>query len=193
MSRLAAEQTFSDATDPRLVSFIVDREEDALREVVSRYGQAVVGLARRVLHDEALAQDIAQEVFVDLWHRCDRFDLKRGSLRSLLMTQAHGKSVDLIRSRNARTMREERTALERPDTNQDVDADLMQLATAVHVREALQQIPREESVAIELAYFGAHTYKEVARLLNLPEGTVKTRIRMGLRHLSELLSESERF
>jgi RNA polymerase sigma-70 factor, ECF subfamily len=191
VTALTTELALKDSNDSCLVALVAEGNEDALREIVCRYGQAVFGLARRILHDESLAQDIAQEVFVGLWQRHDRFDATRGSLRNLLMSQTHGRSVDLIRSRHARQAREEKAVGDQPIVVIDIDAALMSRTTATHVRQALLQIPSQEAVAIELAYFGANTYKQVAVLLELPEGTVKARIRSGLRHLNELLREHD--
>ncbi len=191
MTALGTEIALKGSTDAGLMALVAEGNEDALCEIVSRYGQSVFGLARRILHDESLAQDITQEIFVGLWQRHDRFDSTRGSLRNLLMSQTHGRSVDLIRSRHARQAREEKAVCEQPIVVIDIDAALMSRMTAAHVRRALLQIPSHEAVAIELAYFGANTYKQVAVLLELPEGTIKARIRSGLRHLNELLREHD--
>jgi RNA polymerase sigma-70 factor, ECF subfamily len=191
MTALSIEVALKSSSDSFLVALVAEHNEDALGEIVSRYGQAVFGLARRILHDESLAQDVTQEIFVGLWQRHDRFDSTRGSLRTLLMSQTHGRSVDVIRSRHARQAREERAVCEQPIVVIEVDAAVMSRTTAMRVREALLQIPAHEAVAIELAYFGANTYKQVAALLELPEGTIKARIRSGLRHLLELLREHD--
>ncbi len=177
------------ATDAELVDAIAARDESALAEVFKRHGQAVLGLARRLLSDPTLAEDMTQEIFVRLWNEPTRFDPHRGKLRTLLLTQTHGLAVDNIRSRNARRRREERVTYEAPPHSPDVDAAIMALTTAEQVRAALATLPTDERTAIELAYFGANTYRQVAELLGVPEGTIKTRIRTGLRRLHVAIAD----
>ncbi len=177
--------------DAALVAAIAGGDESALGEVYRRYGPAVNGLARRILSDASLADDVTQDVFVLLWKNCDRFDSNRGRLRTMLLTQTHGKSVDLIRSRNARALRETKVQETTPVAEAAIDAELMGMIEVQQVRQAVEQLPSDERVPLELAYFGGNTYRSVATLLGLPEGTVKTRIRSGLRRLHALLNEHE--
>lgn len=179
------------ANDTELVSAISDGHEPALAEVFRRHGNAVAGLARRLLGEGSFAEDVTQEVFVKLWKEPGRFDPNRGKLLTLLLTQTHGRAVDLIRANNARQRREDRVAAEPQPPMPDVDAELIAVARSEQVREALNALPPEEKVPIELAYYGGNTYKEVATLLGVPEGTVKTRIRTGLRRLNTVLTNSD--
>jgi RNA polymerase sigma-70 factor, ECF subfamily len=176
--------------DAGLVVAIARWRKDALAEAYRRHAGAVFALARRVLVDATLAEEVVQEVFVDLWYRPERFDPDRGSLRSYLLAQSHGKAVDLVRSEQSRRNREEREARLRADSPQDIDREVWQLTVADRVRKALDALRPEERRAIELAYFGGHTYREAAVALGEPEGTIKTRIRTGLRRMRERLAES---
>lgn len=176
------------ATDAVLVRAIAQGHEPALAEVFRRHAPAVSGLARRLLGEGALAEDVTQDIFVRLWREPDRFDPDRGKLRTLLMTQAHGRAVDIVRSHESRQRREERVGRDLYAPAADVDAELMALTQAEQVKKALDSIPPAERTAIELAYFGGHTYRQVAVILDLPEGTVKARIRTGLRRLHALLT-----
>jgi RNA polymerase sigma-70 factor, ECF subfamily len=182
---------YTEFEDAALVAAIAGGDESALGEVYRRYGPAVNGLARRILSDASLADDVTQDVFVLLWRNCDRFDPNRGRLRTMLLTQTHGKSVDLIRSRNARVLRETKVHETTPVADAAIDAELMSIIEVQQVREAVEQLPSDERIPLELAYFGGNTYRSVATLLGLPEGTVKTRIRTGLRRLHALLNEHE--
>ncbi len=130
-----------------------------------------------------------QEVFLRLWNEPERFDPARGSLRSFLLTNTHGRSVDIVRSESARRTREERDALRTPESGYDLEREVWDLTLAEHLREAIADLREEERTAIELAYFDGHTYREVAGLLDQPEGTVKSRIRAGLGRLRESLIE----
>jgi RNA polymerase sigma-70 factor (ECF subfamily) len=172
-----------DASDAALVVSIGRYHEDALAEVYRRHAGAVFALARRLLADKALAEEIVQEVFLRLWNDPDRFDPDRGSLRSYLLAQCHGRSVDLIRAESSRRRREERELTLAAESGYDLEHEVWDLAVADRVRATLQGLPEGEREAILLAYFGGHTYREVADLLGTPEGTVKSRIRSGLRRM----------
>jgi RNA polymerase sigma-70 factor (ECF subfamily) len=178
------------AGDATLVVAIARWDRRALAEAYRRHAGAVLALARRVLADAALAEDVTQEVFLQLWYQPERFDPDRGSLRSYLMALTHGKSVDIVRSETSRRQREEREARLQSPTGTDIGREVWDLAVADRVREAVNDLREEERRAIELAYFGGRTYREVAHLLGQPEGTVKTRIRNGLRRMRESLWEA---
>ena len=134
---------------------------------------------------------MTQDVFVRLWHHPDRFDSSRGSLRTYLLTVAHSRAVDTIRARAARMRRERRDADAVAAAGYDVDLEVRDLALADQVARAMASLTEDERQAIELAYFGGHTYREVAVLLSQPEGTIKSRIRSGLRRMRRSLSEYE--
>jgi RNA polymerase sigma-70 factor (ECF subfamily) len=184
------DEDLSQASDSALVVAIGRWRQDALAEAYRRHAGAVFGLARRVLGDRALAEEVVQEVFLRLWDHPDRFDAERGSLRSFLLAHCHGRSVDVIRSETSRRAREDREHLQQAEAGYDLEHEVWDIVVADHVREALDGIPEGERRAIELAYFGGHTYREVAAMLQEPEGTVKTRIRTGLRRLRAGLSDS---
>jgi RNA polymerase sigma-70 factor, ECF subfamily len=188
-SQLSGRDEWTVLDDTALVQRIIEQDEDALSEAYRRYGPAVTSISFRVLNDRTLADDITQEVFVWLWQNANRFDGTRGRLRTLLLTKSHGKSVDMVRSRNARRAREELDAVDVPRVVDEIDAELMAMTEAEQIRSALARIRPEERAAIELAFFGGNTYRQVATILEEPEGTIKTRIRSGLRHLHDLLSE----
>jgi RNA polymerase sigma-70 factor (ECF subfamily) len=158
--------------------------------VYRRHAPATFGLARRIVGDRALAEEVVQEVFLRLWNTPDRFDANRGSLRTYLLTQAHGRSVDVVRAEASRRAREEREARLSSEGGYDLEREVWDLTQAEHVRDALDRLSDGERRAIELAYFGGHTYREVAVLLGEPEGTVKSRIRSGLGRLRDALVES---
>lgn len=181
----------SDASDAALVVSIGRYQQDALAEAYRRHAGAVFGLAKRLLTDHARAEEIVQEVFVRLWNEPDRFDPERGTLRSFLLANAHGRAVDLIRSEVSRRRREERDAAETADAGYDIAREVWDLALAGHVREAMQTLHEGERASIELAYFGGLTYREVAAELGEAEGTVKSRIRSGLKKLRSELAKAE--
>jgi RNA polymerase sigma-70 factor, ECF subfamily len=183
-------QEIGEVSDAQLVTAIARYSEIALAEVYRRHGGAVFGLARRVLNNAAEAEDVTQEVFLRLWNQPDRFDPTRGTLRSFLLTQSHGRAVDAVRSLNSRRQRESRDVQRTATAEYDMQHEVWDLALADQVAHALGDLPDEERRAIELAYFEGRTYVEVADLLGQPEGTVKTRIRNGMRRMRAKLVDA---
>jgi RNA polymerase sigma-70 factor, ECF subfamily len=182
-------QHIEEVSDAQLVTSIARYSEVALAEVYRRHGGAVYGLARRVLSDATEAEDVTQEVFLRLWNEPDRYDPARGSLRSFLLAQSHARAVDAVRSTSSRRQRESRDALRTARAAYDLQHEIWDLAMADQVASAMDTLPEEERRAIELAYFDGHTYREVARLLQQPEGTVKSRIRNGMRRMRSALAD----
>lgn len=174
----------SDASDAALVVAIGRYRDDALAEVYRRHAGAVYALARRVMNNKDLAEEVVQEVFLRIWNAPDKFDPARGSLRSYLLSHTHGRSVDLLRSESSRKRREETDARRTAESGYDLEHEVYDLAIADHVKTAIDTLPVSERKAIELAYFGGHTYREVATMLDQPEGTVKSRIRSGMKRLA---------
>ncbi|HZQ56601.1 MAG TPA: sigma-70 family RNA polymerase sigma factor [Acidimicrobiales bacterium] len=181
---------FRDASDAALAVAIGRWHEDALAEAFRRHAGAAYALARRVLGDATSAEEVVQEVFLRLWNAPDRYDAERGTMRAYLLAQAHGRAVDRLRSDTSRRRREERDAAAAVDATPDVEGEVIGLAVAEHLKGAVDALPPDERRAIELAYFGGHTYREVAVLLSQPEGTVKSRIRSGLKRLRDGLVDA---
>lgn len=185
-----AATTLAAADDRELADLLVARRQDALSEAFRRHSGQVFGLARKVTRDRTLAEEVSQEVFVRLWNRPDAYDPGRGSLRSFLLSHTHGRSVDLIRSEASRRIREEKDGIRQAArARPSIEEEILDLEAAEQVRTALASISEHERTAIELAYFAGHSYRQVADILGEPEGTVKSRIRSGLRKLGPHLGE----
>jgi RNA polymerase sigma-70 factor, ECF subfamily len=176
-------ERLADASDATVVVAIARYSQEALAEAYRRHAGAVFGLAKRLLGSQPLAEEVVQEVFLRLWNDPGRYDPSRGTLRSYLLAQCHGRSVDLLRSEGSRRLREERDARRTAESGYDLEHEVWDMAAADQVRRAVLTLPAPERSAIELAYFGGLTYREVAERLGEPEGTVKSRIRAGLRRL----------
>lgn len=173
--------------DAALAARLIDGDPDALKVAYRTHGQRVYRVAYGVLRREELAQDVTQEVFVRLWRRPERYDASRGSLASFLQLDAHGRSVDLIRSEEARSKRE--VANERLSSNyqRSPEEDAMRRVTSERVRDALEQLSENERGPIAMAFYLGHSYRRVAEILGVPEGTIKSRIRSGLAKLRVIL------
>ena len=173
--------------DTGLVAGVVAGDESSLEAIYHQYGGAVHSVARKVIRDDTLAEDVVQDVFVTFWKSPQSFDPDRGSLRTYLLTIAHRRAVDTVRSEEARARRQETTRPNEPVV--DLDDEIWTRSQSEIVRNAVAQLADDERKAIALAYFGGLTYVEVARKLAEPEGTVKSRIRSGMKKLSEVLAE----
>ena len=158
----------------------------ALAEAYRCYGPLVLGVARRVLRDELLAEDVTQEVFTYLWEHPERFDPSRGTLKAWVGLLAHRRSVDKVRAESRRSRSEARTLeppVAEPAAEHEVDAKWI----GAQVQRALNTLPPEQRQVLVCAYYGGRTYRQVAEQLSIPEGTAKSRIRLALARLNEIL------
>ncbi|MDQ3983263.1 MAG: sigma-70 family RNA polymerase sigma factor [Actinomycetota bacterium] len=179
--------------DVQLIERLLVRDESALREVIDEYGGVVHGMARRVLAEPALAEEVAQDTFHALWRRPGAFDPARGSLQSFLLGIVRNKAVDLVRKEESLRRTRDTLARELPMTERSYDPGAA-VEERQRVTAALGTLTEVQREAVVLAYFGGRTYREVAAELGIPEGTAKTRLRdalIRLRHALAPSSESE--
>ena len=163
-------------------------DDDALKEVYDRYAPLVFGVAKRVVANRALAEDVVQEVFTALWRNPERFDPQRGSLRAYLGVQAHRRAVDVVRSDTRRRAREEHCELMQPRFEGRASDKMDAVTVAEVVRQAIARLPEGQRQAVELAYWSGRPQREVADVLGVPEGTVKSRMRLAQAKLAEWLA-----
>ena len=180
-----------DASDVDTAEGIARGETAALAKAYEQHSRAVFEVARGVLGQTLLAEEVVQDVFVTLWKQPERYDRERGSLRAYLSTVAYGRSIDLARSEAARRRREQRESRLTQRSNSSAPAEV-DVETAHEVRDALMELRQDEREAIALAYFLGYSYREVAVELGVPEGTIKNRIRKGLSHLRDRLESPSR-
>ncbi len=161
---------------------------EGLADAYRDHHGAVNAIARRVCGSDH-AVDVTQDVFVALWRDPDRFDPNRGSLRSFLLVLAHNKAVDLVRSETARLAREQKVDAAASPVPVGVEDRLLGGEVAARVRIAVAGLPVNEREAIISSFFEQRSYRATARWLEVPEGTIKARIRSGLQRLHPLLTE----
>jgi RNA polymerase sigma-70 factor (ECF subfamily) len=175
-------------SDASLMARMAVGDERALAVVYERHSPMVYGLARRVSASTTIAEEITQEVFVYVWQNPDRFDASRGTLRAFLGALTHRRAVDEVRRNSRRVAREDRVG---GDVSMlvsvGIDDGIERSQTAARVRAAVSSLPVEQRDAVLLAYFGGCTFREVAERLAIPEGTAKSRLRLGLGKLAVLL------
>ena len=155
-------------------------DEAAFGEFYDQASATVHGIVLRVVRDPSMAEEVTQETFVELWRLAPRYDHSRGSAKSWAATVAHRRAVDRVRSEQASRRRDASDGRKRVRAFDSVAEDVIDKLDEARVRRALETLSPTQREAVTLAYYGGHTYREVAVLLEVPEGTVKTRIRDGL-------------
>lgn len=180
-----------EATDEDLMQAVARGNQAAFALLYDRLADRVYGLIRRVLRDPSQSEEVAQEVMTELWRTAPRFDPERGSVSTWVMTMAHRRAVDRVRSEQASRDRTEQAGIRERERSYDIVSDRAHKNFEYEqVRAALDELTDLQREAIELAYYGGHTYRETAELLDAPLGTVKTRLRDGLIRLRDTLGVS---
>ena len=166
-------------------------DRSAVDDLYARFRRPAFALARRILADDTLAEDVVQDVFLTVWRDPHAYDRARGSFSSWLMAMVHHKAVDAVRREEAHRRRQSRAeddlALTAPFSAQDVEDEAWARVVSERVRTALGTLPDAQREALTLAYYGGYTQREVAALTRAPLGTVKTRMLAGMRRLKEEL------
>lgn len=178
----------TDLSDEALLVSAGDGDGRAFAVLYDRVVAQVTGVAVRVLRDRALAEETAQEVLTEVWQKASRFDPARGSAAGWIVTFAHRRAVDRVRSEQAARDRNDKVAVRDRVRSYDLVTDQVEeRLDHWQVREAVARLSDRQREAVELAYFDGHTYREVATVLGIPEGTAKSRLRDALSRLRVLL------
>ncbi len=175
-------------SDDELLTRVARGDRDAFSVLYDRLAGIVMGVVRRVVRDPAQSEEVAQEVLVEVWRTAGRFDPHRGSARTWVITMAHRRAIDRVRSEQAARDRTERVGHRHRDRAHDSVAEQVQTRFEhEQVREALDALTPLQREAVDLAYYNGLTYREVAELLDVPLGTIKTRMRDGLIRLRDAM------
>jgi RNA polymerase sigma-70 factor, ECF subfamily len=180
--------------DEDLMGLVRDGEVDAFEVIFDRHGSAAFSLAYRMCGRRAAAEDIVQEAFLSLWRSGGAYDRTRGSVRAWVLSVVHNRAVDAMRrvgSKAGRDVPDEGIADRLPAADR-TETEVERLDDARQVRTALDELPPDQRRVIELAYFGGFTHNQIAEILDLPPGTVKGRMRLGLNKMRYVLGEEAR-
>jgi RNA polymerase sigma factor (sigma-70 family) len=185
----------AEPTDEQLISAICKGEEYAIEILYERYHRYVYSLAYRILHDPQAAEDIVQDTFLSIWRKASSYQAQHGSVHSWLQAIVRHKAIDKVR---AAVHRDQQWTPLRVDNEQDPPDEQLDVWEQTWQGEqhriicaVLDQIPAEQRVVIELAYFGGYTHTEISEQCHIPLGTVKGRMRLGLQKMKSLLAEQE--
>ncbi len=187
--RVLDDPDHDDSSDPlgTLLSRAGRGDQSAFAELYDQLAPLLYGVVLKVVRDPSQSEEVTQEAFIELWKLAPRYDPSRGSVRSWAATLAHRRAIDRVRSEQASRDRTEREAHKRPIQSSDVAEQVVANIDGTRVRRALERLTEMQRQAVELAYFGGHSYREVALLLDVAEGTIKTRIRDGMIRLRDEL------
>jgi RNA polymerase sigma-70 factor (ECF subfamily) len=181
---------YTQLDDETLVRLLVQQDVLALEALYHRYSRPIFSLALKILGDREVVEEVVQEVFLRLWTRAFGYDPQRGKLLSWLLTITHHRAIDELRRRRTQPevdgLQDQLAAVEEPDA--DPSRSLTQVEEREAVQRALAQLPEAQRRPIDLAYYGGLTQVEIAKLLNEPLGTIKTRMRLGMQKLRVLLA-----
>lgn len=175
-------------TDEDLLVAVAHGDQDAFARLYDRLGGLVYGVIKRVVRDPSQSEEVAQEVLVEVWRTATRFDPARGTAQTWVLTMAHRRAIDRVRSEQSSRDRTERIG--RRDNRREYDEVAEEVETRfehTQVREALTALTDLQREAVELAYYRGYTYREVAEMLDTPLGTIKTRMRDGLIRLRDAM------
>ena len=178
------------SADRLAVDRMAGGEPDALAELYDRHVRLVYSLALRIVREQAEAEDVVQEVFAQVWQQASRYRESRGNVIAWMLTLTRSRAIDRLRRRASRPQDagEDAAVSDIADRAAPADEQLAWAGRAVQIRSALEELPLLQRIAIELAFYEGLTHQEVAERLELPLGTIKTRIRQGLLKLRDRLA-----
>ncbi len=187
----SARPDLRELADEDLMPLVHDGNAQAFEVVFDRHADAAFSLAYRMCGRRATAQDVVQEAFLSLWRSGARYDRGRGSVRSWILGVVRNRAIDMFRRDTVRTARDVNAegVVERMSAPEDVAMDAERRQDARDVRTALRDLPPDQRQVIELAYFGGFSHTRIAEMLEVPAGTVKGRMRLGLTKLRVALSD----
>jgi RNA polymerase sigma-70 factor, ECF subfamily len=168
--------------DEDLISLVEASDAEAFATLYDRHSRAAFSLAYRMMGDRQAAEDLAQDAFLKVWRNASSYRAERGGVRTWILSIVHNRGIDQLRSLASRRRTQDRVEASAPRSQpSEAFAETWRNSQRDQVREALNTLPPEQLKILELAYFSAYTHVEISELLGLPLGTVKGRMRLGLK------------
>ena len=181
--------SYEERDNAELLALIVERDRDALEALYDRYGRAIYSLAVNMLRDSGAAEEVTQDAFFNVWRRAPSYHAQRGSVTAWLFSIAHNRTIDELRRRRREyeNVQPGVDLTNRPSDSDDPVEYTSNVFERGEIEEALQTLRPEQRQVVVLAYFGGFTHSEIASKLDQPLGTVKTRMRLALKKLREVM------
>ena len=172
--------------DEDLISLTNGGDTQAFAALYDRHSRVAYSLAFRMMGERQAAEDLVQEAFLRAWRAAGSYRVERASVRTWILSIVHNRGIDMLRSSASRRRTQDRVEAQAPASQpSEAFSETWRSSQRVQVREALRELPPEQLQVLELAYFSGHTHREIAELLDLPLGTVKGRMRLGLKKIRE--------
>jgi RNA polymerase sigma-70 factor, ECF subfamily len=172
--------------DEDLISLVAQGDAEAFAVLYDRHGRAAYSLAYRMMGERQAAEDLAQDAFLKVWRSATSYRADRGSVRTWLLSIVHNRGIDQLRSLASRRRTQEKLEASAPKSQpSEAFSESWRNTQREQVREALGTLPKEQLKILELAYFSGYTHVEIAELLDVPLGTVKGRMRLGLKKIRD--------
>ena len=170
--------------EERVVYLLKDQDKQAITLIFDHYGSLLLNVIKRVIQDQMMAEEVLQKVLLKVWQNADKYNWNKGSLFTWLVSISRNAAIDQTRTKDFRLMKESEKSLElvsiynRPEESDQIEK--------MYVKQLLNQLPDMQRKLIDLSYFSGYTHKEIAQKLNMPLGTVKTRVRLAIKHLRSI-------
>src|SRR5215216_3484843 len=172
--------------DEDLISLVEAADAEAFATLYDRHSRAAFSLAHRMMGERQASEDLAQDAFLKVWRGASSYRAERGSVRTWILSIVHNRGIDKLRSQASRRKTQERVEASAPRSQpSEAFAETLRNSQREQVREALNTLPPEQLKILELAYFSGYTHMEISNLLDLPLGTVKGRMRLGLKKIRD--------
>lgn len=173
-------------TEVELVSLLKDRDNQAFSYLYDNYSSALYGVILPIINDSELANDVLQEVFINIWRKIESYDPSKGRLFTWMLNIARNASIDVLRSKSYQNSQKNQSLMDTVNWN---SSSQMQQTDTIGLTQLLEKLKEEQRILVDLAYFKGYTHEEIAEIEGIPLGTVKTRIRNALIQLRNIMKE----
>lgn len=185
MTQPVPQLTKETSIDERIIYLLCDKDKSGISLIFEHYGPFMLNVIRKVIYDEQMAEDVLMNVLLKIWQKFDQFDAEKGSLFSWLTRITKNSAIDKTRTKDFRLTEESRRGPELVNIAEEVSID--DSIDKMYMAQLLDQLPLSQRKLIDMSYFEGFTHKEIAQRLDIPLGTVKTRIRLAIKHLRSII------